>query len=54
MAHDVGVIRVRWIPGEFNLKDLFTKTIMTGNKRHNLVESILLNSSSPIGGIDKV
>ena len=33
-----GIIRVGWIPGEFNLADLFTKTIMPGNTRHNLVD----------------
>ena len=35
-----GVIRVVWIPGELNMEDLFTKKIMPGNTRHNLIESI--------------
>ena len=33
-----GILRVGWIPGEFNLVDLFTKTIMHGNTRHDLVD----------------
>ena len=31
----IGNLRVGWIPGEFNLSDLFTKTTMPGNKRHS-------------------
>ena len=33
-----GTLRVGWIPGEYNLADLFTKTKMTGNMRHGMVE----------------
>ena len=33
-----GILRVGWIPGKFNLTDLSTKTTMTGNTRHNLVD----------------
>ena len=33
-----GILRVGWIPGEFNLADFFTKTTMPGNTRHNLVD----------------
>ena len=33
-----GILKVGWITGEFNLSDLFTKTIMPGNTRHNLVD----------------
>ena len=31
----LGILRFGWIPGEFNLSDLFTKTTMPGNKRHS-------------------
>ena len=48
-----GILRFWWILEEFNLADLFTKTTMTGNTRHNLVDSIFSNKSSPIGDIDK-
>ena len=48
-----GVFSVGWIPGEFNLEEFFTKTTMPGNTSHNLVESIFLNTASPIGGIEK-
>ena len=34
-AQASGILWVGWIPGEFNLVVLFTKTKMTGNKRHN-------------------
>ena len=53
-AQYAGVICVGWIPGEFNLVDLFTKTTMPGNTSHNSIESIFYNTASPIGGIDKV
>ena len=32
-AQAPGVLRVGWIPEEFNLVDLFTKTTMPGNKK---------------------
>ena len=41
-AQAAGIFRVGWIPGEFNLVKLFTKTIMPENKKHNLVDSIFL------------
>ena len=47
------VIHVGWIPGYFNLAYLFKKTNMPGYISHNLVKLMLLNKSSPIGGIDK-
>ena len=53
-ARDAGILRVGWIPGEFNLSDLFTNTKMPGNARHNLVDSIFSNTTSPIGDIKKV
>ena len=37
-AQDSGTLRVGWIPGEYNLAYLFTKTTMTGNMRHGMVE----------------
>ena len=48
------IIRVGWIPVEFNLADLFTKITVPGNTRHNFVDSIFSNTASPIGDIDKV
>ena len=33
--------------------DLFTKTTMRGNIRHNLVDSVFSNTASPIGDINK-
>ena len=50
---DAGILWVGWIPGEFNLTDLFTKITMPGNTRHNLVDSIFSNTASPIGDIEK-
>ena len=35
------------------MSDLFTKTMVTGNTRNNLVESMFSNTASPIGGIKK-
>ena len=52
-AQAAGILRVGRIPGEFNLADLFTKTTMTGNTRHNLVDSIFYNTASPISDIEK-
>ena len=44
-AQAAGIIRVGWIPVEFNLTEFFTKTITPGNTRHNLVDSILSSTS---------
>ena len=52
-AQAAGIILVGWIPGEFNLADLFTKTTMSRNTRHNLVDLIFSNTASPIGDIEK-
>ena len=52
-AQAAGILRVGWIPGEFDLSDLFTKTTMPVNTRHNLVDSIFSNSASPLGDIEK-
>ena len=49
-----GIPQVGWILAEFNLADLFTKTTMPGNTRHNLDNSIFSNTASPIGDIEKV
>ena len=48
-----GILRVGWIPGEFNLSDLFTKTTIPGDVRHNLVDCIFSNTESPTGDIEK-
>ena len=50
-AQATDLLRVGWIPGEFNLADLFTKSTIPGNTRHNLVDSIFSNTASPIGDI---
>ena len=47
------IIRVGWIPIELNLEDLFTKTRMPGNTRHNLIDSVFSYTVSSIGDIDK-
>ena len=52
-AQAAGILWVGWIPEEFYLADLFIKTTMPGNKRHNLVDSIFSNKASPIGDIEK-
>ena len=39
------MLRLGWIQGEYNLADLFTKTTMTGNTRHGMVESIFYNKA---------
>ena len=52
-AQASGILHIGWIPGEFNLVDLFTNTTMPGNTRHNLVDSIFSNTASPIGDIEK-
>ena len=51
-AQAAGILCVGWIIIEFNLADLFTKTKMPGNTRHNLVDSILSNTALPIGDIE--
>ena len=52
-AQAANILSVGWIPGEFNLADLFTNTKMPGNTRNNLVDSIFSNTASPIGDIEK-
>ena len=47
------IFRFGWIPGEFNPVDLFTKTTMPGDTRHNLVDSIFSITESTIGDIEK-
>ena len=39
------MLRVRWIPGEYNLEDLLTSIKMTANMSHGMVELILYNKS---------
>ena len=41
-----GNICVGWIPGERNIADLLTKTTMTSNSSHLIVEIIFHNKSS--------
>ena len=44
-SHADGTLRVGWIPGEYNLADLLTKTTMAVNMRHGMVDLILYNKS---------
>ena len=50
-AQAAGILRFGWIPVEFYLEDLFIKTTVPGNTKHNLVDSIFSNTASPIGDI---
>ena len=52
-AQAAGILRVGWIPGEFNLAYMFTETTMPGNTRHSLVDLVFSNTESPIGDIEK-
>ena len=47
-AQAAGIIRVGWIEGKYNLADLFTKTTMSGNERHGMVENIFHNNAAPL------
>ena len=47
-------LRVGWIPGEYNLEYLFTKTTMTGNTRHGMVELILYNKAVALREKDEI
>ena len=42
------MIRVGWIPGEFNKSDLLTKTTMPGNKKNGFVQQIFHNKATVI------
>ena len=44
-AQAAGILRAGLIPGELYLADLFTKTTMPGNTRHNLIDSIFSNTA---------
>ena len=44
-SQDDGTSRAVWITGEYSLVDLLTKTTMTGNTRHRMVEFILYNKA---------
>ena len=50
---DAGILRIGWIPEEFNLADLSTKSTMPENTSNNLVGSIFFNTASPIDDIEK-
>ena len=39
------MLRVGWITSEYNVADLLTKTTMTRNIRHRMVESIFYNKA---------
>ena len=42
------MIRVGWIPGEFNKSDLLTKTTMPGNKKNGFGQQIFHNKATVI------
>ena len=46
-------MRLGWIPGEYNIAYLLTKTKMTGNMRNRMVELIIYNKVAIIGDRDK-
>ena len=46
-------MRVGWIPGEYNIVDLFTNTTMTEKMRHRMVELIFYNKVVVIREMDK-
>ena len=39
------MLKVGWIPSEYNIADLLTKITMTGNMRHRIVELMFYNKS---------
>ena len=45
-------MRVGWIPGEYNIADLFTKTTVTVIMGHWVVESIFYHKTVVIRGKD--
>ena len=48
------ILQVGWVTVEFNLEELFTKTTMPCNTRHNFIYSIISNTASPIVDVEKV
>ena len=49
-----GTLRVGWIIGEYNLVDFLTKTTMTGNMRHGMVELVLYKKSAVIREMEEI
>ena len=49
--HAAVILLVSWMPGEFSLVNLFTKTTIPGNTSEFFVDSIFSNTASLIGGI---
>jgi len=47
-AQAAGTIRVGWIKGYYNLADLFTKTTLTNETRHRLINNIFDNQATPL------
>ena len=52
-AQSDATLRVGWIPGEYNIVDLFTNTTMTEKMRHRMVELIFYNKVVVIREMDK-
>ena len=42
------IIRVGWIEGKLNITDVFTRTTMSRNDRHGMVESMFHNYEAPL------
>ena len=47
------MLRIGWIPGEYNISDLLTKATLTVNMRHWIVLSIFQNKAVVICEKDK-
>ena len=47
------MLRVGWIPGEYNLEYLLMKTKITGNMRHGMIELIFYNKTVLVREKDK-
>ena len=52
-AQAAETLSVGCIPGDYNLVDLLTKTAMTGNMRHRMVELVFCNKSAVIRDMDE-
>ena len=52
-AQAAGTVIVGWVPGDFNLADLFTKTTMTKEVRHGMVENIFNNKATVLENVHK-
>ena len=47
-AQAASIIRMAWIKGEVNIADLFTKTTLASNKKHDFIDNIFGNRATVI------